>query len=327
MRRVFITRFEEGEASQGKPVWPYVKVPDPDDSERKIVVVDEDERPRFLRAVEMCLTGLFSDREMGRETGQTHKTISKSLTSVFPAGYVHHRSVNDPGRWRKVDPDKEKLVAGKHESLIDLPTWKKIQAIRERRRKLGKGASEHKSHNSLFGQGFLKCANCGKSLYAYAYPSGTLYGCCGVYHHDNGCVAKARRISEAVLGLQVKPLLKVVSTETLTAKMNQPIQKEVASHNYEPEKDALFSQLRNKKITGVEFDKGMADIERREQGEQGPPPEHMEHESALRASIMASLSLIWDSEEVSIDDKKLALRAIFPRGLLIDLIKKTVKLP
>ena len=122
-------------------------------------------------------------------------------------------------------------------------------------------------------------------------------------------------------------MLKVVSTETLTAKMNQPIQKEVASHNYEPEKDALFSQLRNKKITGVEFDKGMADIERREQGEQDPPPEHMEHESALRASIMASLSLIWDSEEVSIDDKKLALRAIFPRGLLIDLIKKTVKLP
>ena len=192
-------------AEQG--IWPtktplgYRNVAGPDG--KKIIATDPDVAPIVSKLFEWYATGRYSLQEAARKAREAGLAHRKSGAKV-PVSTLHtilrNRLYTGQFEWNG------KLIQGKHEPLVSVELWERVQGVLD-----GRFAKKHRrmTHDFAF-SGLIACAKCGCSVVGeikkqrYVY-----YHCTGYADKCQGNPASCRRryVREEVLESQFTALL------------------------------------------------------------------------------------------------------------------------
>ena len=192
-------------AEQG--IWPtktplgYRNVAGPDG--KKIIATDPDVAPIVSKLFEWYATGRYSLQEAARKAREAGLAHRKSGAKV-PVSTLHtilrNRLYTGQFEWNG------KLIQGKHEPLVSVELWERVQGVLD-----GRFAKKHRrmTHDFAF-SGLIACAKCGCSVVGeikkqrYVY-----YHCTGYADKCQGNPASCRRryVREKVLESQFTALL------------------------------------------------------------------------------------------------------------------------
>jgi site-specific DNA recombinase len=192
-------------AEQG--MWPtmaplgYRNIAGPDS--KRIIVTDPDVAPIISKLFEWYATGQCSLREAARKARDEGLVYRKSGAKV-PMSAVHsilrNRLYTGQFEWNG------KLIQGKHEALVSVELWERVQGVLN-----GRFAKKHRrmTHDFAF-SGLIACAKCGCSVVGeikkrrYVY-----YHCTGYADKCKGNPASCRRryVREEALEQQFTELL------------------------------------------------------------------------------------------------------------------------
>jgi len=146
-------------AEQG--IWPtktplgYLNVTGPDG--RKVIAVDPEVAPLITKLFEWYATGEYALKEVAKKARAAGLVYKKSGARV-PTSTVHsilrNRLYTGWFEWNG------KLYQGKHESLVPVELWERVQGVMD-----GRNASKHRrmTHDFAF-SGLIACARCGCSV-------------------------------------------------------------------------------------------------------------------------------------------------------------------
>jgi site-specific DNA recombinase len=195
---------QQEKAEQG--LWPtktplgYRNVAGPDG--KKIIAVDPEVAPMVSKLFEWYATGQYSLQEAARkarDAGFVHRTGTKVPVSTVHS-ILRNRLYTGHFEWTG------KLYQGRHEPLVSLDLWERVQGVLD-----GRHAKKHRrmTHDFAF-SGLIACAKCGCSVVGeikkqrYVY-----YHCTGYADKCQGKPASCRRryVREEVLEQQFTALL------------------------------------------------------------------------------------------------------------------------
>ena len=168
-------------AEQG--IWPtktplgYLNVTDPDG--RKVIAVDPEVAPIITKLFEWYATGEYPLKEVAKKARAVGLVYKKSGAPV-PTSTVHSilrkRLYTGWFEWNG------KLYQGKHEPLVSVELWERVQGVMD-----GRNVSKHRrmTHDFAF-SGLIACARCGCSVV------GEIKKQKYIYYHCTGYADKCR---------------------------------------------------------------------------------------------------------------------------------------
>lgn len=135
-------------------------------------------------------------RRLGETAYWTYSTVHKILRNeIYLGNMVANRSVRATmhGKARAADKSDWIVVEGTHEPIVPRALWDAVQA------QIAKNARpvDFEGRVGLFA-GFLRCADCGRSLTKTTWNRRTTYSC-GSYHRYGASVCTSHYIPESVL--------------------------------------------------------------------------------------------------------------------------------
>ena len=172
---------QQEKAEQG--IWPtraplgYLNVTGPDG--RKVITVDQEVAPIVSKLFEWYATGEYALKEVAKKARAAGLAYKKSGAPV-PRSTVHkilrNRLYTGWFEWNG------KLYQGKHEPLVSVEMWERVQGVMD-----GRNTSKHRrmTHNFAF-SGLIACAKCGCSVV------GEIKKQKYIYYHRTGYVDKCR---------------------------------------------------------------------------------------------------------------------------------------
>jgi site-specific DNA recombinase len=192
-------------AEQG--IWPtktplgYRNVAGPDG--KRTIATDPDLAPIVSKLFEWYATGQYSLQEAARKARDVGFVYRKSGAKV-PVSAVHsilrNRLYTGQFEWNG------KLIQGKHEALVSVELWERVQGVMD-----GRFAKKHRrmTHDFAF-SGLIACAKCGcsvvgeikKQRYVYYHCTGYADKC-----QNNPASCRRRYVREEVLERQFTELL------------------------------------------------------------------------------------------------------------------------
>ena len=196
---------QQEKAEQG--IWPtktplgYLNVTGPDG--RKIIAADPDVASIVAKLFEWYATGEFALKEVAKKARAAGLAYKKSGAPV-PTSTVHsilrNRLYTGWFEWNG------KLYQGKHESLVSVEMWERVQGVMD-----GRNASKHRrmTHDFAF-SGLIACAKCGCSVVGEIKKQKYIYyHCTGYADKCRGEPASCRRkyVREEVLEQHFTALL------------------------------------------------------------------------------------------------------------------------
>ena len=192
-------------AEQG--IWPtktplgYLNVTGPDG--RKVIAVDPEIAPIVSKLFEWYATGKYALKEVAKKARAAGLAYKKSGASV-PTSTVHsilrNRLYTGWFEWNG------KLYQGKHEPLVSVELWERVQGVMD-----GRNASKRRrmTHDFAF-SGLIACAKCGCSVVGEIKKQKYIYyHCTGYADKCRGEPAYCRRkyVREEVLERQFTAML------------------------------------------------------------------------------------------------------------------------
>ncbi|MCR9152189.1 MAG: recombinase family protein, partial [Rhodobacteraceae bacterium] len=192
-------------AEQG--IWPtktplgYLNVTGPDG--RKVIAVDPEVAPIITKLFEWYATGEYALKEVAKKARAAGLVYKKSGAPV-PTSTVHsilrNRLYTGWFDWNG------KLYQGKHEALVPVELWDRVQGVMD-----GRNASKHRrmTHDFAF-SGLIACARCGCSVVGEIKKQKYIYyHCTGYADKCRGEPASCRRkyVREEVLEQQFNAML------------------------------------------------------------------------------------------------------------------------
>ena len=196
---------QQEKAEQG--IWPtktplgYVNVTAPDG--RKVIAVDPEVAPIISKLFEWYATGEYALMEVAKKARAAGLTYKKSGAPV-PTSTVHSILRNQLYTgWFEWNG---KLYQGKHEPLVSVELWERVQGVMD-----GRNASKHRrmTHDFAF-SGLIDCAKCGCSVVGEIKKQKYIYyHCTGYADKCRGNPASCRRkyVREEVLERQFTGML------------------------------------------------------------------------------------------------------------------------
>ena len=196
---------QQEKAEQG--IWPtktplgYVNVTGPDG--RKVIAVDPDVAPIVAKLFEWYATGEYALKEVAKRARAAGLAYKKSGAPV-PTSTVHsilrNRLYTGRFEWNG------KLYQGKHEPLVSVEEWERVQGVMD-----GRNASKHRrmTHDFAF-SGLIACGRCGCSVVGEIKKQKYIYyHCTGYADKCRGEPATCRRkyVREEVLEQQFTAML------------------------------------------------------------------------------------------------------------------------
>lgn len=196
---------QQEKAEQG--IWPtktplgYLNVTGPDG--RKVIAVDPEVAPIVSKLFEWYATGEFALKEVAKKARAAGLVYKKSGAPV-PTSTVHsilrNRLYTGWFEWNG------KLYQGKHEPLVSVEAWERVQGVMD-----GRNASKHRrmTHDFAF-SGLIACARCGCSVVGEIKKQKYIYyHCTGYADKCRGEPASCRRkyVREEVLEQQFTAML------------------------------------------------------------------------------------------------------------------------
>ena len=172
---------QQEKAEQG--IWPtktplgYLNVTGPDG--RKVIAADPDVAPIVAKLFEWYATGEFALKGVAKKARAAGLAYKKSGAPV-PTSTVHsilrNRLYTGWFEWNG------KLYQGKHEPLVSIEMWERVQGVMD-----GRNASKHRrmTHDFAF-SGLIACAKCGCSVV------GEIKKQKYIYYHTTGYADKCR---------------------------------------------------------------------------------------------------------------------------------------
>ena len=172
---------QQEKAKQG--IWPtktplgYLNVTGPDG--RKVIAADPDVASIVAKLFEWYASGEFALKEVAKKARAAGLAYKKSGAPV-PTSTVHsilrNRLFTGWFEWNS------KLYQGKHEPLVSVEMWERVQGVMD-----GRNASKHRrmTHEFAF-SGLIACAKCGCSVV------GEIKKQKYIYYHCTGYVDKCR---------------------------------------------------------------------------------------------------------------------------------------
>ena len=176
---------QQEKAEQG--IWPtkaplgYLNVTGPDG--RKVIAADPDVAPIVAKLFEWYATGEFALKGVAKKARAAGLAYKKSGAPV-PTSTVHsilrNRLYTGWFEWNG------KLYQGKHEPLVSIEMWKRVQGVMD-----GRNASKHRrmTHDFAF-SGLIACAKCGCSVV------GEIKKQKYIYYHTTGYADKCLSTAE-----------------------------------------------------------------------------------------------------------------------------------
>ena len=192
-------------AEQG--IWPtktplgYLNVTGPDG--RKVIAVNPEVAPIIISLFEWYATGEYALKEVAKKARAAGLVYKKSGSPV-PTSTVHsilrNRLYTGWFEWNG------KLYQGKHEALVPVELWERVQGVMD-----GRNASKHRRmrHDFAF-SGLIACARCGCSVVGEIKKQKYIYyHCTGYADKCRGEPASCRRkyVREEVLEQQFTTVL------------------------------------------------------------------------------------------------------------------------
>ena|GEM_PF-3363320 len=174
--------------------------------------------------------------------------------------YVHNRNqYNRFGKrkGKKSNDDTEVIrVEGMIPAIIDIKTWKEVQARMEKNRTLGRGKSRNKRMYLL--SGLISCGECGSAYAGQPTKNSrgyeTVYYTCGGRKRKNGCTNKPIKrdwIEEKVID-SVALMCQALDAEKLKEDANKIIREMKRNQDQERERhEALLAQKRREETNIV----------------------------------------------------------------------------
>jgi site-specific DNA recombinase len=170
---------------------------------KRIIESDPDLAPIVSKLFEWYATGQYSLQEAARKARAAGFVYRKSGAKV-PVSAVHsilrNRLYTGQFEWNG------KLIQGKHEALVSVELWERVQGVMD-----GRFAKKHRrmTHDFAF-SGLIACAKCGcsvvgeikKQRYVYYHCTGFADKC-----QDNPASCRRRYVREEVLEQQFTELL------------------------------------------------------------------------------------------------------------------------
>jgi DNA invertase Pin-like site-specific DNA recombinase len=188
---------QQEKAEQG--IWPtktplgYLNVTGPDG--RKVIAVDPEVAPIVSKLFEWYATGEFALKEVAkkaRAAGLVYKKSGKPVPTSTVHSILRNRLYTGWFEW------SGKLYQGKHEPLVSVEAWERVQGVMD-----GRNASKHRrmTHDFAF-SGLIACARCGCSVVGEIKKQKYIYyHCTGYADKCRGEPASCRRkyVREEVL--------------------------------------------------------------------------------------------------------------------------------
>jgi site-specific DNA recombinase len=196
---------QQEKAEQG--IWPtktplgYLNVTGPDG--RKVIAVDPEIAPIVSKLFEWYASGEYALKEVAKKARAAGLAYKKSGAPV-PTSTVHsilrNRLYTGWFEWNG------KLYQGKHEPLVSVELWERVQGVMD-----GRNASKHRrmTHDFAF-SGLIACAKCGCSVVGEIKKQKYIYyHCTGYADKCRGEPASCRRkyMREEVLEQQFTEML------------------------------------------------------------------------------------------------------------------------
>jgi site-specific DNA recombinase len=196
---------QQEKAEQG--IWPtktplgYLNVTGPDG--RKVIAVDPEVAPIVSKLFEWYATGEFALKEVAkkaRAAGLVYKKSGKPVPTSTVHSILRNRLYTGWFEWNG------KLYQGKHEPLVSVEAWERVQGVMD-----GRNASKHRrmTHDFAF-SGLIACARCGCSVVGEIKKQKYIYyHCTGYADKCRGEPASCRRkyVREEVLEQQFTAML------------------------------------------------------------------------------------------------------------------------
>ena len=196
---------QQEKAEQG--IWPtktplgYLNVTGPDG--RKVIAVDPEVAPIVSKLFEWYATGEFALKEVAkkaRAAGLVYKKSGKPVPTSTVHSILRNRLYTGWFEWNG------KLYQGKHEPLVSVEAWERVQGVMD-----GRNASKHRrmTHDFAF-SGLIACARCGCSVVGEIKKQKYIYyHCTGYADKCRGEPASCRRkyVREEVLEKQFTAML------------------------------------------------------------------------------------------------------------------------
>lgn len=196
---------QQEKAEQG--IWPtktplgYLNVTGPD--RRKVIAVDPEVAPIVSKLFEWYATGEFALKEVAKKARAAGLVYKKSGAPV-PTSTVHsilrNRLYTGWFEWNG------KLYQGKHEPLVSVEAWERVQGVMD-----GRNVSKHRrmTHDFAF-SGLIACGRCGCSVVGEIKKQKYIYyHCTGYADKCRGEPVSCRRkyVREEVLEQQFTAML------------------------------------------------------------------------------------------------------------------------
>ncbi len=196
---------QQEKAEQG--IWPtktplgYLNVTGEDG--RKVIAVDPDTAPFVTKLFDLYVTGQFALRELAnkmRSEGFVYPKSGNPIPTSTLQTILRNRLYTGWYEWNG------KLYQGKHEPLVTIELWERVQRVLD-----GRNASKHRRmrHDFAF-SGLIACAKCGCSVVGEIKKQKYIYyHCTGYADKCRGEPASCRRkyVREEVLEQQFTEML------------------------------------------------------------------------------------------------------------------------
>ena len=174
----------------------YKNVPDKDAKIR--IIVDPERAPVVRKLFEWYATGLYSLEEVAKRTKAEGFSYRKTGT-LIPKREIH-RILQNPFYAGRISWNG-KIYEGKHESIVPLELWKRVQGVMDER----SGASTTK-HEFAFGK-LLSCKKCGCAIVGEIKKGKHIYYRCTGYKGECKEKGKLKYVREDVLEKQFLEML------------------------------------------------------------------------------------------------------------------------
>ena len=172
----------------------YKNVPDKDAKIR--IIVDAERAPVIRRLFEWYATGLYSLEEVAKRTRAEGFSYRKTGT-LIPKSEIN-RILKNPFYAGRISWNG-KIYEGKHESIVPLELWKRVQGVMDER-----GGESKRKYELAYAQ-LLSCAKCGCAIVGEVKKGKyTYYRCTG---YKSECKGNLKYVREDVLEKQFLEML------------------------------------------------------------------------------------------------------------------------